>query len=282
MVLPARSWASKPIAVLACILLSLAMLAQGQGTSEMEFNRGRTMSLGFVIFPGFQPLDVYGPLEMFFGMSFGRKISLSFIAKERGPVSSGYPPHKMAPEEPPMDMSHMLQPSEKRSTDSEAFPVVATHTFADAPALDVLLVPGGLGDRALEDAGDTSVEDFVAHRFPQVDYLLSTCTGAVFLAKAGVLNGRRATTNKWSWNWAVKHGENITWVPTARWVQDGKVWTSSGVSAGLDMTYAFLKHFYGEDDDVLKLMMNTMEYAPHTSPDWDPFSVVHKLWTQIP
>ncbi|RYO78303.1 hypothetical protein DL766_009008 [Monosporascus sp. MC13-8B] len=245
------------------------MLAQGQGTSETEFNRGRTMSLGIVIFPGFQPLDVYGPLEMFFGMSFGHKISLSFIAKERGPVSSGYPPHKMAPGEPPMDMGHMLQPS--------GVAVVATHTFADAPALDVLLVPGGLGDRALEDAGDTSVEDFVARRFAQLDYLLSTCTGAVFLAKAGVLNGRRATTNKGAWSWAVTHGENVTWVPAARWVQDGKVWTSSGVSAGLDMTYAFLRHFYGEDDSALETMMNGIEYAPHTDPDWDPFSVVHKV-----
>ncbi|RYP72816.1 hypothetical protein DL771_004000 [Monosporascus sp. 5C6A] len=264
MVLPARWWASMPIAFIAC--LSLAMLAQGQGTSETEFNRRRTMSLGIVIFPGFQPLDVYGPLEMFFGMSFGRKISLSFIAKEAGPVSSGYPPHKMAPGEPPMDASYMVQPK-----------VVATHTFADAPALDVLLVPGGHGNMALEDAGDTSVEDFVARRFSQVDYLLSTCTGAVFLANAGVLNGRRATTNKSTWKWAVTHGENITWVPTARWVQDGKVWTSSGVSAGLDMTYAFLKHFYGEDDEGLMMMMNTMEYAPHTNPDWDPFSVVHKV-----
>ncbi|RYP03013.1 hypothetical protein DL764_005434 [Monosporascus ibericus] len=268
MVLPARWWASMPIAILAC--LSLAMLAQGQGTSETEFNRRRTMSLGIIIYPGFQPLDVYGPLEMFFGMSYSRKISLSFIAKERGPVSSGYPAHEMAPGEPLMDMGHMLQPS-----------VIATHTFADAPALDVLLVPGGLGNRALEDASDTSVEDFVARRFPQVDYLLSVCTGAAFLAKAGVLNGRRATTNKNSWNWVVTHGENVTWVPAARRVQDGNVWTSSGVSAGLDMTYAFLKHFYGEDDEVLKFMMNTMEYAPHTNPDWDPFAVVHKLWTQF-
>lgn len=190
---------------------------------------------------------------------------LSIIAAEIGPVSAGYPPHVMSGML--MDFGYTIQPK-----------IQSTHTFANAPALDILLIPGGMGNMALQQANDTSVEDFVALRFDQVDYVLSVCTGAVSLALAGVLEGRRATTNKGSWGWVTSHGgDDIEWVPTARWTEDGKVWTSSGVAAGMDMTYAFLKHFYGEDDEVLVRSMNGVEYAPHTDPNWDPFSVVHEV-----
>ncbi|KAF6827574.1 DJ-1/PfpI family protein [Colletotrichum plurivorum] len=134
---------------------------------------------------------------------------------------------------------------------------MATHNFANAPPLDILLVPGG------------------SARYQELKFLLSVCTGAKHLAISGVLDGRRATTNKASWNIVVKHGRNVSWVPTARWTQAGKIWTSSGVSAGMDMTYAFLKQLYGEEQ--AGSVMNGMEYAPHTDPDWDPFSIVWKV-----
>lgn len=207
-------------------------------------------------------------LQHLLQMSRTRKMVLSIIAAEIGPVSAGNPPHMMMPDQPPMDFGHMLQPK-----------IEATHTFADAPALDILLIPGGLGNIALEQANDTSIEDFVALRFDQVEYLLSVCTGAMSLARAGVLEGRRATTNKRAWSRVTRHGgDGIEWMPTARWVEDGKVWTSSGVAAGMDMAYAFLKHFYGEDDELLAGAMNGIEYAPHTDADWDPFSIVHKVF----
>ncbi|KAK3365120.1 class I glutamine amidotransferase-like protein [Lasiosphaeria ovina] len=155
--------------------------------------------------------------------------------------------------------------------------IVATHSFGNAPALDVLLVPGGIGNVALEQANNTSVEDFIRQRYPKLDYLVSVCTGAGSLAKAGVLEGRRATSNKGAWDWVTKQGTNVTWVPSARWVVDGNIWTSSGVSAGIDMAYAFMSHVYGADDQALIDTMNGIEYAPHLDAHWDPFSVVHKV-----
>lgn len=193
-------------------------------------------------------------------------MTLSIISHEKGPVTARPPPHGMGPDSPPMDFSHMMNPS-----------IMATHTFEDAPPLDILLVPGGLGNFALLEAGDDKIEDFIASRFESLDYLLSVCIGSVSLARAGVLNNRRATSNKGAWQWVTGSGFgiNVTWVPEARWVQDGKVWTSSGVAAGMDMAYAFLRHIYPPQQ--VDEMANGIEYAPHTDPHWDPFAVVHKV-----
>lgn len=156
--------------------------------------------------------------------------------------------------------------------------IVATHTFEDAPHLDVIVVPGGMGYFTLvEDPKNTVMEDFLARRAPDVDYLVSVCSGSVVLARAGLLEGRRATTNKALWAWAThpSHGTNITWVPSARWVSDGNIWTSSGVAAGIDMMWAFMSHLYGHQE--VDRIVNSMEYTVHTDPDWDPFSVLFKV-----
>lgn len=163
---------------------------------------------------------------MFYHVSSDYKISLSLISNVTGAVSAGPPRHRMGGGAgPSMVLSHVLRPS-----------IIATHTYADAPALDVLLVPGGSGTRAMGKAngGVTWVEDFVNERYEQLDYLLSVCTGAWLLARSGILDGKRATTNKAAWNQVVSEvgSEKVNWVPTARWVVDGKIWSSSGVAAG--------------------------------------------------
>jgi len=115
---------------------------------------------------------------------------------------------------------------------SIGWPVVATHGVEDAPPLDLLMVPGGIGNRESNLGNDTWIEDFIAKQFNATDFVASVCTGAKSLAKAGVLDGKRATTNKRSWNELTQFGRNVTWVPSARYVHDGKIWTSSGVAAG--------------------------------------------------
>jgi transcriptional regulator GlxA family with amidase domain len=120
------------------------------------------------------------------------------------------------------------------------------------------------------------MEDFIRARFNATDYVASVCSGSMTLARAGVLNGKRATSNKWGWEWIVQHGgENVTWVPSARWTHDGKIWTSSGVAAGMDMTYALLSWMYGSAK--VNATMNRIELSPHLDEGWDPYSVVHKV-----
>jgi transcriptional regulator GlxA family with amidase domain len=150
----------------------------------------------------------------------------------------------------------------------------ATHDPSTAPPLDLLLVPGGII------TGTEWIEKFLQERYNSTDYIASVCTGASILARSGILDNKRATTNKRAWATVIENGKNVTWLPNARWVKDnsdanGKVWTSSGVAAGMDMTYALLGWMYGTEK--LNATVNNIEYAPHTDEHWDPYAVVQKV-----
>jgi putative intracellular protease/amidase len=126
--------------------------------------------------------------------------------------------------------SHRTQLISMQAGSNFSQSIVPTHTFKHPPKdLEVLIVPGGLGSRAPPPALLDAVA-YIKDVYPRLRYIISVCTGATLLARAGVLDGRRATTNKHAWAWAVTTGPNVTWVPAARWVVDGNVWTTSGVA----------------------------------------------------
>ncbi|MEM9477422.1 MAG: hypothetical protein AAGA71_19190 [Pseudomonadota bacterium] len=87
----------------------------------------------------------------------------------------------------------------------------------------------------------------------------------------GKLDGRRATTNKEDFRATVPLGPNVHWVEKARWIQDGKFFTSSGVSAGMDMSLAAAASLFGET--AAEEMADGCEYEWHKDPDWDPCAV---------
>ena len=95
------------------------------------------------------------------------------------------------------------------------------------------------------------------------------------MARAGLLDGRRATTNKASFAWVVGQGPKVDWVKEARWVTDGPYSTSSGVSAGIDMTLAVISQL--ELPQVADDIAIRMEYEWHRDSTWDPFAKVHGL-----
>lgn len=88
-----------------------------------------------------------------------------------------------------------------------------------------------------------------------------------------MLDGKKATTNKRAWAWATSTGPNTEWVPSARWVEDGNIFTSSGISAGIDVTMAWVAKIYGEE--VANYLSYSMEYERWTDPHKDPFA---KIW----
>jgi putative intracellular protease/amidase len=133
---------------------------------------------GVALYPGFQALDVFGPLDILNILSMTVPLELSLIGPTLEPVST------------------LHNAPSTRIVQS----IMPTHTFEDAPEdIEVLIVPGGPGTRDLENT--KWVVDFVKERLPKVKYLLTVCTGSAIAAQAGILDGKEATTNKKSYTW---------------------------------------------------------------------------------
>jgi len=209
------------------------------------------ITVGVLIFPGFEMLDAYGPMEMwgslkhaparFWGGEEKRVgVKLVTIAATRGEIPSNQGPK-----------------------------TVADYGYADSPKLDYLLVPGGIGAVSL--VNDAATLNWLRDQATRTKVVMSVCNGASLLAAAGILDGRPATTNKMAFKDSTAPGPKVNWVKQARWVDDGAVVSSSGVSAGMDMTLAVISRLYGQPlGDWLEQIT---EYDAHRDPSWDPFAV---------
>jgi transcriptional regulator GlxA family with amidase domain len=98
---------------------------------------------------------------------------------------------------------------------------------------------------------------------------MSVCSGSAILAQAGLLDGRHATSNKQFFSLLTSQHKTVTWVQQARWVEDGDIVTSSGVSAGIDMALAVIARLYGRER--AEMIAALTEYDWHQDPTWDPF-----------
>ncbi|CAE6481634.1 unnamed protein product [Rhizoctonia solani] len=153
--------------------------------------------------------------------------------------------------------------------------LVPSKTFnqVNSTQYDIILVPGAESRVVAEIS--PAIVNFVRNQNPGLKYLLSVCTGAWIVAKAGILEGKSATTNKAAFKRIkashnlLKIVTNINWVPKARWVVDGNIWTSSGVSAGGDMAHAFMEHLVG--DNFTTVARNIVEWRAAEQGD-DPFA----------
>jgi transcriptional regulator GlxA family with amidase domain len=197
----------------------------------------RNRTLGAVLYPQFELLDLYGPLEMF--GCLGEALRIVTIAEQPGPV---------------------------RSTPGPS--TVAEFSFANAPACDLLLVPGGLG--TFPQLKSAPMLAFLRERAAKCEVALSVCTGAALFAAAGLLDGKRATTNKQFFTLTAAAGPNTNWIEQARWVEDGAVVTASGVSAGTDAALAVIAKLWGRP--VAEQIAAITEYEWQTDAARDPFA----------
>ncbi|KAH9218288.1 class I glutamine amidotransferase-like protein [Leptodontidium sp. 2 PMI_412] len=212
---------------------------------------------GYILFPGFQALDIFGPLDALNLLGQQYTINLALLSTTLDPVAT----EKTSWWKNPIN-----------STFGES--VLPTHTFDTAPELDVLIVPGGLGTRAPAPLLDPAIA-FIKTRYPSLQYLITTCTGSWLAARSGVLDGKRAISNKLAWAQTPTMGPRVKWVAEARWVVDGNIWTSSGVSAGIDVAIAWIASVYSEKAAVQ--VVNMMEYVRHTNSTDDPFARLYGL-----
>jgi transcriptional regulator GlxA family with amidase domain len=216
---------------------------------------GIPKSYGIVLYPGFGSLDTFSVLE---SLHFAPNSSIAVIAASTDPVTSN-----IAKPAPPLPYG---LPGLIPHTGPHIIP---THTFETAPPLDVLIIPGA--PRGREFSGENEVAAFVASRYDSLRYVLSIGTGTSILVKSGVTQGKNVTTSKYWWH-EVSKPASSHWVKRGRWVADGKVWTASGVFAGFDMIYAFVKEVYSPAWALW--ISQTIEYVPNTDPSWDPFSEI--------
>ena len=200
---------------------------------------GSKRTLGVVLFEGFELLDVFGPLEMF-GLA-AEHFEIRLISQTGGMVASRQGPKS-----------------------------VCDDSFQSAPAIDVLLVPGGIGTR--REVDNQELLDWLKERSEQAELVASVCTGSALLAKAGVLDGLRATSNKLAFAWASSQSEQVQWQQQARWVEDGKLFSSSGVSAGIDMSLAVIAKLVSQQ--AAEDAANFAEYTWQRDANCDPFAPV--------
>ena len=121
--------------------------------------------------------------------------------------------------------------------------VEPNHTIADHPPLDILVVPGGFGTRPL--LSNAAVLGWIAAQERKVSLTTSVCTGAFLLAAADLLNGRRATTHWAAIDWLRDHHPAIDVRSDQRIVDEGRIVTAAGVSAGIDMALHVVARLHG-------------------------------------
>ncbi|KAL1839765.1 hypothetical protein VTJ49DRAFT_1188 [Mycothermus thermophilus] len=239
------------------LLLSLSLLSTAAGGPLPTYlgpsqPQQPPQRIGFLLPRAFSVLDVFGPLEVFQALSRQTHLELSLLSRDGAPAST-------APVNPAMNRFN-----------SSFFPaVVATHSVADPPELDVLIVPGGMGARSPDLEAEV---EFIRSVFGKLEYLITICTGAGIAAQAGVLDGRRATTNKAAWGSITAMGPNVKWVSPARWVEDGKVWSSSGVTAGIDLVFEFVRKKYPNGTAIADFVAGNMEHTRVTDWRYDPWA----------
>ncbi len=187
------------------------------------------MNFGIVIFPDVEELDFVGPwemLRMWSQVGAGPENCL-IVAESPAPVPC-----------------------------AKGLLVVPHTTFAKCPPLDFLLVPGGRGTR--QEVDNVELIGFISRQARNCKAILSVCTGAFLLHRAGLLAGRRATTH-WNSLERLRALGDVTAVEE-RYVRDGEVWTAAGVSAGIDMMLAFIAGVAG--DQVAGAVQLGVEYYP--------------------
>lgn len=193
------------------------------------------MDVNIFLFPGFETLDAFGPAEVLGQIGEYR---LRYISAEGGLVPS-----------------------------KQDIPVM-TESMDGADPGAILLIPGGLGTRPL--LADEAFLQRLGNLAASSLFCLTVCTGSALLAKTGALDNRRATSNKLVFDWVKTLNDKVLWEGRARWVVDGKYYTASGVSAGIDMALGFVADRFGREKALETA--HYIEYLWNDDADNDPFA----------
>ncbi|MFD3525858.1 DJ-1/PfpI family protein [Streptomyces sp. NPDC058653] len=185
---------------------------------------------GLLIFEGVEELDFVGPWEVFTASSMLRDQADTavLVAERADPVVC-----------------------------AKGMRVLPDHTLGESPALDVLLVPGGRGTR--REVDNPALIEWIGRTAAEADWVTSVCTGSLLLHRAGPARGRRVATHHGFEDELEARGD-LTVVRDARYVVDGNLVTSQGVSAGIDMALWLIGRLHGRDH--ARAVRRYIQYEP--------------------
>ncbi|PFL66690.1 DJ-1/PfpI family protein [Bacillus anthracis] len=187
-------------------------------------------SVGIFLFNGVEVLDFAGPYEVF-------------------SVTEGQ-------EEKPFTVYTVSQ-NGKMITARNGLKVQPDYSIEDLPPVDILIIPGGLGVRENEVKNDIII-DWVRQQMKEVKLMTSVCTGALLLAKAGLLEGLKVTTHWASIQTFKKDFPNVEVMENVKFVDEGHIITSAGISAGINMSFHIVKNLLGVE--IAEETAKSMEY----------------------
>lgn len=195
-----------------------------------------TKRVGIVLFENIEVLDFCGPFEVF---------SATCLHEE-----------KRREETSPFEVLLVAEHPSPITT-TGGMKVIPHCTFENCPRLDILLVPGGWGTR--KELKNPVMLDWLRTRAAEVETLTSVCTGSMLLGFAGLLDGLHATTHWRSLDWMRDSFPSVTVEYEQHVVEDGRVFTSAGISAGIDMALKVVARYFG--DAIAKATARYMEYS---------------------
>ncbi|MDR0580134.1 MAG: DJ-1/PfpI family protein [Campylobacteraceae bacterium] len=194
------------------------------------------MDVDCILFDDFETLDLFGPVEVFGKIE---EYNIRYFSIHGGLISS--------------------RQNAK----------IATEHIDEIKPNSILIIPGGQGTRSLVDNDDFIKK--LKNITEKSSWCLSICTGSALLAKTGLIDNIEATSNKTAFEWVKSNGNNTNWKYQARWVVDRKYYTSSGVSAGIDMSLGFVADIFGKER--AKKIAKIMEYKWNSDKNNDPFAL---------
>jgi transcriptional regulator GlxA family with amidase domain len=206
----------------------------------------KPVSIAFVLYPGYTALDIIGPFEVLASVPGHEAV---FVAAERGPVTD----------------------------DTGKCQLVASATFGELTTPDIVIVGGTLFNKE----PDQPVVQWLRQVHPTTTWTTSVCTGSIYLAAAGILNGQDATTHWVRAGELERRGAHYT---EQRVVERGKVITAAGVSAGIDMALTLLARLHGPQ--IAQGVQLAIEYDPQPpfdtgSPSKAPGEIVEFVRWQL-
>ncbi len=196
--------------------------ANGLAAENGGGQQPKPVTIAFVLYPGFTALDIIGPFQV---LAYVPGHEAMFVAAQPGPVAD----------------------------DTGRCQLIASASFDQATAPDVVIIGGSLSTKE----PDQPLVQWLRQIHPTTTWTTSVCTGSVYLAAAGILDGQEATTH---WAWAEqleRHGAHYT---EQRVVEHGKVMTAAGVSAGIDMALTLLARMHGPQ--LAEGVQLAIEYDP--------------------